>query len=287
MFEQKFILVTGKGGSGKSTLALAIAHRLSAQGRKVLLAEMGRKKDLEFCSLPRLLGLPKASHKPQRVTLPSGHSLDISVLDPTACLAEYVDLKLPTRGLAGVILNNSVTAAFLEAIPGLPDLVTLGKLWYALEKSKDPSSPDTVILDAPSTGHALAMLHAPGNFRKITKAGPLFKDAKEMEIFFQDPKKFLLCLTSLAEEMSIQESLEFCQKVKEFPKPEVFVGKLFPSLPSLKLQEGPVKKAYEYSFRRAKREQESLKAFPQAHPLPFLFPDSKKTLASRLEEFLP
>src|SRR5690606_14218717 len=100
------IVVTGKGGSGKSHLALALAHRLSAQGKKVWLVEMGRRRDQAFTRLPELLGLKKATHAPQEIQLPgSKNRILLSVLDPAQSLAEYVDLKLPTAGFAGLLLN--------------------------------------------------------------------------------------------------------------------------------------------------------------------------------------
>jgi anion-transporting ArsA/GET3 family ATPase len=132
---RRLLVVTGKGGAGKSLLSLAIAHRLSTLGKKVWLVELGRKRDKEFTRLPELVGRAKLGHAPTEVTLPgTKQKISVSVLDPTQSLSEYVDLKFPTAGLASVLLNNKVTASFLEVVPGLPDLVSLGKLWHSLVK---------------------------------------------------------------------------------------------------------------------------------------------------------
>src|SRR5262249_8785505 len=149
---------------------------------RVWLVELGRKRDREFTRLPELVGRAKLGHEPTLVGLPScEEKIEVSVLDPAQSLAEDVDLKLPTGGLAGVLLNNGVTASFLEVVPGLPDLVQLGKLWHALTQKS--GGPDMVVLDAPATGHALALLQAPENFRRITRVGPIFRDATQMTEF--------------------------------------------------------------------------------------------------------
>lgn len=272
--KRRLLVVTGKGGAGKSLLSLAIAHRLSALGKKVWLVELGRKRDKEFTRLPELVGLAKIGHEPQEVMLPgTQQKIHVSVLDPAQSLAEYIDLKLPTAGLASILLNNKVTASFLEVVPGLPDLVQLGKLWHSLAKDKD--GPDIVVLDAPATGHAVSLLNAPSNFKRITRMGPIYKDASLMSEFLADPEKCGIVLASLPEEMSVQETLEL-QKIlsRDFPRPQVFVNKCFPALPKLKTEgSGAAWKAYEYSYKRAKREREAADSLEGAQKLPFFFPE--------------
>ncbi len=279
LLEKKCIIVTGKGGAGKSLLSLALAHRLSKSGKKVWLVEMGRRKDAAFTRLPELVGVKNGSHKPMEVKLPeSEQKILLSVLDPTQSLAEYVAVKLPGGGLAGLLLNNRVTASFLEVVPGLPDLVSLGKLWYSLTQKK---SVDVVVLDAPATGHALALLEAPKNFEKLTKKGPIYKDAAAMSEFFSDPKQTALVITGLPEEMALQETLELEEILKKnFPAPEIFINRCFPSLPAIeKIGENLPGIAYQYSRKRAEREQSALSTFPLPHhPIPFFFPDPESPL---------
>jgi anion-transporting ArsA/GET3 family ATPase len=277
--DKRFLVVTGKGGAGKSLLSLALSHRLSTLGKRVWLVEMGRKRDTEFTRLPSLVGKKKLGHEPTEVTLPeSRERIRVSVLDPTQSLAEYVDLKLPTGGLASVLLNNRVTSSFLEVVPGLPDLVALGKLWYSLTLDKSANAPDVVVLDAPATGHAVALLEAPRNFKTITKIGPIYRDAAEMTDFLADPARTGIVLVTLPEEMSVQETLELQGMLaKKFPKPQLFVNKCFPELPRLE-GENPhsvVWKAYSYASRRSQRERDALEPLRKmpSQLLPFFFPE--------------
>lgn len=282
---QRLIVVTGKGGSGKSLVSLALAHRLSSLGKKVWLVEMGRRRDVAFARLPGLLK-EAPSHRPKDVTLPPGVKIQLSVLDPTESLAEYVDLKLPTAGLAGILLNNRVTASFLEVVPGLPDLVAVGKLWHSLTRAKD--GPDIVVLDAPATGHALPLLKAPENFRRITKVGPIYKDAALMAEFLQDPAQTCLVLTTLPEEMSLQETEDAEKQLKGFPRPLVFVNRIFPELPSEEVEKNSLPYlAYHYAQTRAERERAALRGLRAAARIPFFFPDPEQPeLYLRISEAL-
>jgi anion-transporting ArsA/GET3 family ATPase len=192
-------------------------------------------------------------------------------LDPAQSLAEYVDLKLPTAGFAGLLLNNRVTASFLEVVPGLPDLVTLGKLWHAVAQSKN--GPDVVVLDAPASGHAMALLRAPHNFKKITKVGPIHRDAAQMTEFFADPEKVAVALTTLPEEMSVRETLDLTKLLKDFPEPYVFVNRCFPELPKMELKESLPYQTYEYARKRGERERAAIEGLEQpAALIPFFFP---------------
>lgn len=272
---KRLVVVTGKGGAGKSLLSLALAHRISALGKRVWLVEVGRKRDKAFSRLPELIG-EDLDHSAKKVRLGEQEIL-ASIVDPTQSLAEYVDLKLPTGGLAGLLLNNKVTASLLEVVPGLPDLVVLGKLWYALTNPKAKVRPDLVIIDAPATGHAVAFLRAAKNFSRITKVGPIYKDADSMTEFLADAACTALVMATLPEEMSLQETEEFKALLKgDFPDAFVVINKFFP--PLAKQDEegtGPAWDAYRYARARHLREKAAVKSHGEGihATVPFLFPE--------------
>jgi hypothetical protein len=193
-------------------------------------------------------------------------------------LGEYVDLKLPTAGLASLLLNNRVTSSFLEVVPGLPDLVSLGKLWHGVTRGSASFHPDLVILVGPASGHAVARLKAPANFQRITKAGPIHKDAALMTEFFSGPENLGIALTTLPEEMSLQETAELQRTFhRDFPPPTVFVNRCFPLLPEVEEKESQPHKAYAYCRERGRREQKAVAAYQgKWAKIPFFFPDPQK-----------
>lgn len=288
---KKLVVVTGKGGSGKSLVALALAHRFSKEGKRVWLVETGRRRDQAFTRLPELVGKSKLEHEPTSVQLKgTTQRIQVSVLDPTKSLVEYIGLKLPTGGLAGMLLNNKVTASFLEVVPGLPDMVSLGKLWFAVTNPDRVTGPDVIVLDAPASGHAVSLLKSPSNFRRITRAGPIFRDAAAMEKFLADPEETAIVLTTLPEEMSIQETTELRHFFeKEFPKPLVVVNKRFPALPKVEEKDTLPYRTYHYARERAAREEEAVSSLKSGArtEVPFFFPDPKgPPLYQRISEAL-
>ncbi len=274
----RLLVLTGKGGSGKSILAAALALLYAKQGKKVWLVEIGRKRDKNFSRLPEILSVDALQHTPTKISC-GGASFEASILDPTQSLAEYLDMKLPTGGLAGILLNNRVTASFLEIVPGLPEMVSLGKIWHALVEKKD--GPDIVILDGPASGHCVSLLHSPENFEKLTSQGPLHRDAFKMKEFLESRKEVAVLLTSLPEEMSLEESVEHHQILHKLSLPLLFVNKIFPKLGKLKekSKDKVLQAAYDYSSERASREETAIEEFANENKkwpileIPFFFPD--------------
>src|SRR5438132_479608 len=64
---------------------------------------------------------------------------------------------------AALVRHSGAAGAFVAAAPGARELVTIGKACdLAVGADRGP-----VILDAPSTGHALALLGAPGTYAAL------------------------------------------------------------------------------------------------------------------------
>lgn len=290
------ILVTGKGGTGKSVLAAALALYFANAGKRVWLAELGRKRDRNFSRLHELFGLEGISHTGEIVKLPKAKGqLKVLRLDPSESLAEYVALKIPGGALAGALLKNRVTASLLEIVPGLVEIVTLGKLWHSVTQSKAPDAPDLVIIDGPATGHAMTLVESPRNFARLTRQGPLFRDATAMETFLTS-KDFATVLVSLPEVMPLSEAEDLLKLFgSRIPVPLLFVNKCMPETAS-KQQNPPAwaSAALRYRRERFTRESESLREFKprlknkfshtQLETIPLLFPDPHRSLAERINE---
>jgi anion-transporting ArsA/GET3 family ATPase len=72
-----------------------------------------------------------------------------------------------------------------------------------------------VIVDAPATGHALAMLEAPETFRKIARMGPIHRQAGYIESFLHDPEQCAVVAVATAEEMPVNETVDLRDELAE------------------------------------------------------------------------
>lgn len=188
--KQNLVLVVGKGGVGKSTLAQAAAHALAARGKRTLLC--------------RVLQMSEA----EQVLRERARNLWEVTLNPTECFREYVAMKLRVKTLATFILGNRVMQYLGKAAPGVREMVLLGKFWH--ERTRY----DHVVVDMPSTGYALTMLHTPFNFASLFPGGPIYHDAMAMIGTLSDPVQTAIVAVALAEEMPVQESLELAAKLR-------------------------------------------------------------------------
>ncbi|HEU4975262.1 MAG TPA: ArsA-related P-loop ATPase, partial [Baekduia sp.] len=66
---------------------------------------------------------------------------------------------------------------------------------------------DVVILDAPSTGHAVALLGAPGTFAAVGSTGPVATQAQAIDAFLHDRRRTAVVAVATAEELAVAETL--------------------------------------------------------------------------------
>lgn len=71
-----------------------------------------------------------------------------------------------------------------------------------------PADHDLVILDAPATGHALAMLRAPRTFTAIARVGPIARQAGQVRELLEDPVRSAYLAVAHPTEMAVTETLE-------------------------------------------------------------------------------
>ena len=125
--------------------------------------------------------------------------------------------RLKFGRLYKIIFNNKYVANFLDAIPGLNEILMLGRI-HDLEKKQVGSlrreaKYDMIIVDAPATGHGLSALEVPNVLMKAVKVGPLAKYAKDILELLKNEEHTAFSLVTLAEEMPVQESYEYVQKL--------------------------------------------------------------------------
>ena len=199
--ERSLIYVTGKGGSGKTTVAAALGIAAARRGRRTIVCELS--------GAGRLASAFGAVDGPGRA-LPLAEDLWCLSVEPREALREWLR-RQPGGAVADVVLSRShVFAGFVEAAPGAKELVTIGKvLALAGRAPVGAERPyDLVVADGPSTGHALAMLAAPGSIGAMAPAGPVASQARALRDQLADPRVSGYVGVSLPEEMSVRELLD-------------------------------------------------------------------------------
>jgi anion-transporting ArsA/GET3 family ATPase len=209
LLAKRLVVLSGKGGVGKSVVGAALALAARERGKRVLLVEVEAAHEAA-----RYLG-GRPSGGTVREVLPGLFTLN---LDPKAAMAEYVRSTVKVDLLARRVLDSPLYHRFFEAAPGVPELVTLGKVmvleaetmgWRARPRW------DLIVLDAPATGHGLAFLKVPLAASRAVPVGPVGHNARRILALLRDPAKTALAVVAIPEEMAVVEAVEFHRLASE------------------------------------------------------------------------
>ncbi len=204
-FDRRFVFVTGKGGVGKTTVAASLARAASERGRRVLLGvtETASYRDL----------LPEARWKEDPT--PCGERLSTVHIQSEAALKEYGRLLIKPRLARQALFDNRYVQSFLGAVPGLPQWAVLGKAWYhTTEVEHGAPRFDTVIFDAPATGHGFEMLRLPKVITELAPVGLLRRDADLAWQMLRDSSQSAIVVVTLPEELPTNETLELAERLQ-------------------------------------------------------------------------
>ena len=210
LFARELLVVTGKGGVGKSTVAGALGLAACRRGLRTVVVEVAAREDI-FRTLAR--GATSADGERSLV-----HGLHHISIEPQLAMEEYLRERLPVGALASRLSRSRIFSALAAATPGMRELLTIGKVWELTrhERHHRGAPPyDLVVLDAPATGHALAMLEAPRTFASVARVGPVAKQGRAIASFLEDPARTALVAVSSAEEMAVSETLELRSRLRQ------------------------------------------------------------------------
>lgn len=202
----RIVFVTGKGGVGKTAAAAALAHDAAAHGCRTLVLETARDGNLA-----PLFGRPSSGPEPQRLAA----NLDSVRVDPRALLEEYFRRTLRFQFLADRLLASSTFQALTAAAPGITEFLLLDKLLHLVEPGFGRRRRyDLLVVDGPATGHAVKLLRAPRNILSMVPGGPLSSAATRMRALLEDARRASVLVVSLPEEMSVRETVELCETLR-------------------------------------------------------------------------
>jgi anion-transporting ArsA/GET3 family ATPase len=195
VLDRQLIVVTGKGGVGKSTVAAALGLAAARGGRRAIVVELAGRNDVRRALTATTAG---PNYVERRLASRLGH---ISV-EPRRAVMEYVHRQLP-RPASALLTAGGAFEVITAATPGLAELVSIGKAWALTAQY------DVVILDAPATGHALALLRAPATFARAAHAGPVGLQSRAIDAFVRDEARTAIVVAAALEELAVAETLEF------------------------------------------------------------------------------
>jgi len=210
LFERRLLIVAGKGGVGKTTMACALSLLAAQLGKRTLLVEVDGAGRAAY-----LLGVPPGEVGKARA---ARQSLSVMSLDGSAALAEYLEMVVPVKRVLQTVLSSRIYQYFVAAAPGLKELMTIGKIWYEaerLDQTTGERSWDTVVVDAPATGHSMQYLGMPHAAHEVFRTGMVGRESQRLIDLLTDPERTAVNLVTTAEEMPVNETVEMYQRVRD------------------------------------------------------------------------
>jgi len=255
LLDKRLAFVTGKGGVGKTTVAYALGLAAAAAGKRAIVCEIAAQERGS-----RIFGRSPIGFHETRVS----QGLWAISIDPERTIREYLEVQMPMRSMAAILARSNLFGYLTAATPGLQEMVSMGKVWeLTLNERKSPDAErtyDIVIVDAPATGHGIAFLQTPHEFRDLARVGPLAHQAGRIERTLADPTATGVAIVARGEEMAVNEAIALERSLAgpdagtRFEIDRFYVNCLYPdrlSGPERKLIERVVKRSANESARAA------------------------------------
>jgi anion-transporting ArsA/GET3 family ATPase len=201
LLDKRLVVVTGKGGVGKTTVAAALGLLAARRGRRTVVCEVAQQE-----RLAALFGAHDVGHGEPELA-PGLFAVSV---EPERAMHEWLRYQLRSGALAGLLGHSRLFHYLTAAAPGVTELVTMGKVWDLAQPQRRTKGArfDTVIMDAPATGHALALLRAPRTYATVARVGPVARQATRIDAFLRDRAATGVLSVALPEEMPVNETVD-------------------------------------------------------------------------------
>lgn len=191
---------------GKSTVAATLALQAARAGQRTLLVELGSRSFFGLAFRKTFTAEPA----------PWREGVDVALWDGNSCLREYALHLLKSETLYRLFFENAVSRSLIQVAPGLAELSILGKITSGPPRNVGPKLPyDTLVVDAFSSGHFLALIRAPLGFAEAVRFGPMGSESRDIAKILRDPAICRYCFVTLPESLPVQETAELVASFRE------------------------------------------------------------------------
>jgi anion-transporting ArsA/GET3 family ATPase len=228
LLELRALLVTGKGGVGKTTVAAALARLVAASGRRVLVTEIANhENEASASALADAFGLKTLTEQPVDVA----PSLRAAALVPASGHQRFLRDVLPMKILADAAMRTGAIRRFLSAAPTFPEMGVLYRLLDLVREKRGNGNElehETIVVDLPATGHALALAQIPASLLRVIPTGPIANAVREGLELLTDPSRTGAVVVTLPETLPVSEAIELVQGIEHhnIPLAQVFVNRV-------------------------------------------------------------
>src|SRR6266851_8986723 len=199
LLDRRLLIVLGKGGVGKTALSAALGRLAAGAGKRALIFDCVSRAPLAMT-----LGV-EPSFDPVEVA----PNLSLMILDGRHSLEEYLRLVVPGRMLLKAVFASRLYQFFVQAAPGLRELMMLGKIYYEAErKDFKPPNRRMIIVDAPASGQAMNLLKMPTAARTTFADSVVGKEASNISRMLRDRRHCAIVQVTTADALSVAETIE-------------------------------------------------------------------------------
>jgi len=138
------------------------------------------------------------------------------VLEGRHALEEYLKLVIPARALMRAVFSSRLYQFFVNAAPGLKELMMLGKVYYEAERKLGGRDHwDLIVVDGPASGQALSLLKMPTAAKQTFGDSVVGREAGNISRALRDEGETAVVLVTTPEPQSISETLETAATLRE------------------------------------------------------------------------
>ncbi len=252
----RVVIVAGKGGVGKTTVTAALALAAARQGLRPLIVELEGKSGLASMFGREPLDYSEVVLADAATT--GAGEVRGRTLTPDDALVEYLQ-DLGLGRLSRRLVSTGVLDMVVTAVPGLRDLVVLGKVKQIEQRMAggDAEAPDVVFIDAPAAGHAITFLRSSQGLVDAVRVGPIRAQALDVQAMLSDGARTQVVLVTLPEETPVNELVETAFSLEDevgVSLGPVVVNGLYPTIDGLDADPTEAAEAAGASLRKGEAE---------------------------------